>query len=477
MPSSSQPQSASELRATTERWSRSRSGGSGSDGGTTDLVGSSSVGVGAAAASIGSGGAAVGSGGAAVGGAVAVGSEPVSCSAAPGLGLAHAVTSPEPGGQRAEPPRRTTYHRWLDAWPVFCTARSRLAGHSFYDPPMTARFSPWLFVTVLLLPACKEDDGGDDGPSDPSGPSDPNDPMDPPPDSWMVGEEGEMLRVSALGDASTYPLEHAGDFAAITCHGTATAWVVGEAGTVLLSRDAGETWAPVALAVPERSHLRAVAAAEGQREGAETLVIAGDDGVVVRSTDGGGSFAPIEGPAVDWTAVATDELGVVAFVTGEDGSLWRSDGGAPLVRVLAGEGEALHDVAMSHDGAAIVAVGEGGLVLWSHDAGERFETLPSATSLDLHAVHVAADHETIVAVGEAGVVVHIDAEGSRVHETLRPDDALLDLHLRADGVGQAVGTHGTVLFTRDAGRSWEPVDTGRTADLHGVDDFHRAPHL
>jgi photosystem II stability/assembly factor-like uncharacterized protein len=342
---------------------------------------------------------------------------------------------------------------------------------------MPIRALPWLLVPALLLaPACNGDDDDDDGPSDPSGPSDPMDPMDPP-SSWMVGEEGEMLRMNVEGEASTYPLDHAGDFAAITCHGEATAWVVGEAGAVLVSRDAGVTWVPVELELPATAYLRSIAAAEGRPEGSETLVVVGDDGIVLRSTDGGARFLPVAGPSLDWTAVATDELGLATFVAGADGSVWRSDGGEPLVRVHASRGEALNDVAVSHDGAMVVAVGEGGVVLQSHDGGARFDPLEPATALDLHAVHLSGDHRTIVAVGEAGVVVRVDADGTHVQETLGADDVLHDLHLRADGLGQAVGTRGTVLLTTDAGLQWNAVDTGRTADLHGVDDFHRAPHL
>jgi photosystem II stability/assembly factor-like uncharacterized protein len=206
-------------------------------------------------------------------------------------------------------------------------------------------------------------------------------------------------------------------------------------------------------------------------------VIAGDDGVLVRSTDGGVRFAPIDGPALDWTAVAVDEHGTVAFATSLDGSLWRSEGGAALEPVLAAAGEALHDVAVSHDGTTIVAVGEGGRVLRSDDGGVGFEPLSSGTTLDLHAVQLGADHETVVAVGEAGVVVRIDGEGHDVQEVLAAEDALLDVHLRADGLGQAVGTGGAVLLTSDAGLSWARVQTGRSADLRGVDDFHPAAHL
>jgi photosystem II stability/assembly factor-like uncharacterized protein len=145
--------------------------------------------------------------------------------------------------------------------------------------------------------------------------------------------------------------------------------------------------------------------------------------------------------------------------------------------VHAADGEALYDVAVSHDGTTIVAVGEGGRVLRSGDGGDRFTVLAAATTLDLHAVQLAANHETIVAVGEAGVVLRIAAAGTHVQETLAPEDTLHDLHLRADGLGQAVGTRGTVLLTTDAGQHWDPVDTGRTADLYGVDDFHHAAHL
>jgi photosystem II stability/assembly factor-like uncharacterized protein len=338
---------------------------------------------------------------------------------------------------------------------------------------MPVRRSPWLLVAALFLPACAKEDDGGDGPSDPSGP---NDPMDPP-SSWLVGADGEMLRLDAEGQASTYALDHATDLDAITCHGAATAWVVGDAAAVLLSRDAGDTWTPIDLGLPATTHLQSIAAAEAHREGSETLFVAGDDGVVLRSIDGGQRFAPIAGPRVDWTAVATDEVGRFAFVAGLDGSLWRSEGGAALVLVHAGDGEALYDVAVSHDGTTIVAVGEGGLVLRSDDVGARFTTVASETTLDLHAVNLSADHQTIVAVGEAGVVVRIDAAGTQVQATLAPDDTLYDLHLRADGLGQAVGTRGTVLLTSDAGQRWELVDTGRTADLHGVDDFHPAAHF
>jgi photosystem II stability/assembly factor-like uncharacterized protein len=73
--------------------------------------------------------------------------------------------------------------------------------------------------------------------------------------------------------------------------------------------------------------------------------------------------------------------------------------------------------------------------------------------------------------------VHVDAAGATAQEHLDSALSLHALHLRADGGGRAVGDAGTVLFTEDSGRSWEPVDVGSSRTLRGVDDFHFGHHL
>ncbi|MCH9688857.1 MAG: hypothetical protein K0V04_45915 [Deltaproteobacteria bacterium] len=245
---------------------------------------------------------------------------------------------------------------------------------------------------------------------------------------------------------------------------------------MLVSHDAGEQWSELAVGVT--ADLQSIAVAEGLPEGRETLWLAGYDGAVRHSTDGGVVWNEVSSPDVDWTAVATDDVGRLAVLAGLDGSLWRSEaGGALSLARAATTAGALHDVAVSHDGDTIVAVGEAGQILVSHDAGTRFTAIAPVTDLDLYAVHLASNGETIVAVGEAGLVLRIDDRGAHLQQTLEPDGALFDLHLRADGEGQAVGAAGAVLRTHDGGLHWRRVSTGRFADLHGVDDFHAAPHL
>src|SRR6185436_844045 len=100
-------------------------------------------------------------------------------------------------------------------------------------PPIVFMLAPLL---SLALGCEKEnDDGG------------PNPDPDPNPGAWLVGDNGSMFAVTAGGEASTYPLELDEHLLAIACHGEHTAWVVGDGGTILRSRDAGQTWDAVAL--------------------------------------------------------------------------------------------------------------------------------------------------------------------------------------------------------------------------------------
>jgi photosystem II stability/assembly factor-like uncharacterized protein len=309
----------------------------------------------------------------------------------------------------------------------------------------------------LCLAACADDSDKDDEMNDRD-----------PPSSWLVGDGGEMLRFTASGDVDTYPLDTDDDFRAIACVGHATAWVVGDAGTVLVSHDAGTTWQRVDAGTD--ADLYAVAAGEGHGP----VWAVGRGGVVVESRNGV-SWKQLDAPALDWTGVATDALAESTIASASDGSLWRIEDGA-LVPLRAG-GHALDGVAMSPDGEHVAAVGAQGLVLMSHDGASSWQAVPVPTTRDLHAVRVSSAGDVVVAAGDAGVIVRVDAEGASAEEHLDPARSLRALHLRADGEGQAVGDAGAVLHSQDAGRSWEHVDVRSSRTLRGVDDFHFAPHL
>src|SRR5690606_34096404 len=122
-----------------------------------------------------------------------------------------------------------------------------------------------------------------------------------------------------------------------------------------------------------------------------------------------------------------------------------------LTRVYVGTGVALRGVAITPDGTEAVAVGDAGLLLRSGDGGEQWTLEPLATARDLHAVRIAGDASLVLAVGAAGAVVRLGLDDLAVDELLDPALSLRALHIDHHGHGHAVGDHGVMVETHDAG--------------------------
>ncbi|HEY8375162.1 MAG TPA: YCF48-related protein [Nannocystis sp.] len=286
--------------------------------------------------------------------------------------------------------------------------------------------------------------------------------------AWAVGEDATMIRVTPDGDVAFYPLETEGDLLAIACKGAQTGLAVGVDGVVLRTEDSGATWTQIDVGT--RATLRAVILS-----GAPPAYIAGSD-IVLRSDDEGRSFTPVPDAEGEWTAVTTTAKGDKAWLANAAGEIWRLEGEALTPVFLNSEGP-LSGIAATPDGAHLVAVGAGGLVLRSDDGGTQWASVTAPTSRDLHAVRLARDASVMVAVGAAGAVLRIDEQGATAEELLDPGLALRALHLALDGHGHAVGDHGVALHTHDAGLHWEPLDLGIEQALFGLDDLHGEPHL
>jgi photosystem II stability/assembly factor-like uncharacterized protein len=308
---------------------------------------------------------------------------------------------------------------------------------------------------------------------------DPNPNPNPDPSFWLVGDEGTMIRIDSFGEASGYPLETDADLRAIVCHGERTAYVVGDAGTLVHSRDAGASWTAIDLELDV--DWRALAVAEHTPEGAEALWLVGEHGAIVHTPDGGGTWLTVPGASVNFTGVATRAEGDAAIAVADDGTIWALQAeGATLLRT--GD-DSLRAVAMAAHNGLTVAVGDGGTMLRRRAGEEAWEAVELGTSRDLFAVQVAADASLTLAVGEAGIVVRVHAapneQVGRVEqvEHLGQDLALRAVHLGANLRAQAVGDAGTVLLSRDAGLSWSAESLTTRATLRGVDDFHLGGHL
>lgn len=314
---------------------------------------------------------------------------------------------------------------------------------------------------ALALGACKND-----GDKDPDKDNDP--------DFWLVGDQGQMFRVGVDGDSETYPLEQGADLRAIACLGHETAWVVGEGGTVLHSRDGGQSWDSVEVGL--LADWSALAISEAAPEGSETVWIAGEGGALVRTRDGGRSWETLGAEALAFTGIATDPAGERALATAADGSLWAFDTAGEGAQIHATE-HALRGVATAADGTSSVAVGDQGTLLLGN-AAEGWALIELPTTRDLFAARISADADTVVAVGEAGVLLRLEGGELVDHEELLDGDlSLRALHLGAEGFGQAVGDAGTLLRTHDGGHSWTLEALPTTVTLRGVDDIHGAGHL
>ncbi|MDC0720801.1 WD40/YVTN/BNR-like repeat-containing protein [Nannocystis bainbridge] len=316
--------------------------------------------------------------------------------------------------------------------------------------------TPILLVLMAPLVGCNDDDKKNTSTSGGSG-------------AWAVGEDATMVRLNPEGDVWYYPLEVEGDLRAIACKGEATGVAVGDDGVVLRTDDSGETWKTIDVGT--RAPLRAVILS-----GTTPAYIAGD-GIVLRSDDDGHSFRAVPDAEADFTSVTTTAKGTYAWLTTASGQIWQLDGEVLKPVFTTSEGP-LSGIAVTPDGESMVAVGAGGLVVRSDDGGAHWSSLPTPTRRDLHAVRISRTADLVVAVGAAGVVLRLDDNlGDSAQELLEPGLALRALHLAIDGQGQAVGDHGVVLRSHDAGVAWEALDLGLEEALFGLDDLHGEPHL
>jgi photosystem II stability/assembly factor-like uncharacterized protein len=296
--------------------------------------------------------------------------------------------------------------------------------------------------------------------------------------SWLVGEGGLMINVThaAPHDLGLYDLDLRDDLLGIACRGTREAWVVGSAGLMLATNDAGATWRVLDPGV--RGTLRAVALAS-----TDSVFAAGDGGVFRVSTDGGASFRGVAAPALDWTSVAARRRdGGVALLASRQGSLHRYDAATGVVSEVvpaAAEGGALWSVVMSRDGETAVAVGDRGVMLVSRDGGLSFQRQSIGAGAVIRDIWLVGDKgDRYQAVGDDGLLLlgatgGLDPQRSQLGQGL----TLRALHLGADGHGAIVGDAGALFITEDAGRSWKRIATDETRSFRGLDALEAGPHL
>ncbi len=206
----------------------------------------------------------------------------------------------------------------------------------------------------------------------------------------------------------------------------------------------------------------------------ETLGLAvGHHGLFLLSEDGGQAWqtmAPISDAAL--LAVAANEERVV--VVGQQGRIFAGPDAQALSAVESPTTERLLSVAL-HDSGLAVAVGGFGALVISEDGGATWEAhhldwtelQPEGLEAHLYGVSISDGGEILIC-GEFAMILASGDRGRTWQVRHRGDASLFAMHVDSQGLGFAVGQEGTVLRTRDAGATWQPLATASRANLLDV---------
>ena len=212
--------------------------------------------------------------------------------------------------------------------------------------------------------------------------------------------------------------------------------------------------------------------------GSQQLAV-GDAGLVLESQDAGESWAKIEA----FTESALLDVSCrndVSLVVGQEGAIYRRafkdlkavEGFTPIESNTDERLLSVSDVSAS--GLAF-AVGGFGTILRSTDSGLSWESVsmdwPAMTNdffePHLYDVHVS-DSGIVTVVGEFELIIQSLDQGESWQTVHLGEASLFGLSLHANGTGFAVGQDGKIIKTANGGRAWEQVTTPSSGILLNV---------
>ena len=260
-----------------------------------------------------------------------------------------------------------------------------------------------------------------------------------------------------------------------------TAIAAGDDGLILVSRDSGKSWN--AARTNTGNDFTEIALSKTGK----IAVAVGDRGLIRFSHDRGRAWFTPETPLskdLNGVAISDDGKTMVAvteddevLVSKDEGRNWKckaenSCNSEKSRRDL----EAVAFYGKSNTGAAI-AVGDDGAILTSCNG--RFDWSESNISsngrkVDFNAVAFSGDGKTAIAVGRRGFAwvsngLCTDNADDKTSPGQVVGNDLEAVELNKDGrIAVAAGKDGTVLVSRDAGKTWKSLDTGTAMRLYGI---------
>ena len=245
-----------------------------------------------------------------------------------------------------------------------------------------------------------------------------------------------------------------------------TGWVVGDAGTILHTGDAGQTWTQQTSGTSgDLYDVAFVSTAVGW--------VVGDDGVILHTTDGGATWEPQTSGTI-WGLYGTEftdqsngwAVGNGMIVHTDDGGLvWAKQ---TLPALPPGVSWFVFRSVEFASPTVGWAAGWDGVIVHTDDGGSTWSVQDSGTTQDIEHVFFL-DTDNGWAVGDAGTLVHTSDGGA----TWSPQSAntvndLTSVWFIDATAGWVVGHSGTILRTADGGSTWTAQTGGGVHYLRGV---------
>jgi len=242
-------------------------------------------------------------------------------------------------------------------------------------------------------------------------------------------------------------------------------WIVGSNGTVIKTRDGGETWVKQAKAT--NSNIRDVHFTDAnsgwllcERDRFESTSI--ESSYLLRTSNGGKTWERIEVPGgrnrmLRFVRSGTD----LRFAVGEEGVIWRFEAlSGGWSRFDTGV-KFLLTAGTSHGPGKFIIVGGGGTLIRSDDGGGSWFVIESDISNRTKLTGISfIDDSTGCAVGNRGTVI-CSSDGGKTwnRKFVGSDVDLHDIALITENRLVAVGDRGQTFESMDRGTTWSIVRT------------------
>lgn len=239
---------------------------------------------------------------------------------------------------------------------------------------------------------------------------------------------------------------------------------VGDRATLLRTSDGGENWTVVP--VPVTSSLTDVAYMTGHQ-----VSVVGSNGTLLRTEDGGETWSSVDLGTKNVLIDVAFGDSLHGIVVGAHGSVFRTiDGGSEWTPVPVDTTVDYFGVDMRGSDAVVVGYKVGpsraGVILLSNDTGTTWHTADTSGLNIYFRTVTMLDSGRIVAAGNYpratdtdGVKVATSDDGGMTWAEVREGFPigyydLADIQFTPEGMGVAVGEHGSIMFSQDAGRTW-----------------------